>query len=133
MILFLWYKILCLKETVFTESNFKSFERSFYHFIRFNKKRGAYQGKVLDKVAQDMRLRDVKNPENARRFEMKGRNRLCKQYCCVWYLRNSGGSWRRMWKSFSLLISRSRWCTAHLKLRLLLPLIYNTKQQQTHQ
>lgn len=41
------------------------------------------------------------------------------------YLRNNGGSFTIIWKSFSLLTSRSRWWTAHLKLRLRFPLIWN--------
>lgn len=39
------------------------------------------------------------------------------------YLVNGAGGGFKMWKSFSLETSRSRWCTAHLKLRLRFPLI----------
>lgn len=47
------------------------------------------------------------------------------------YLSKNGGCWNRMWKSFSDVISRSRWWTAHLKLRDRLPLICNERERGT--
>ncbi len=46
------------------------------------------------------------------------------------HLWNSVGGWMSRWKSFSLHTWRSRWCTAHLKLRLRFPLIYKIDNQQ---
>lgn len=60
--------------------------------------------------------------------ERQDKNVIRTKWNCWSYLWNSGWYSYIMWKSFSEQTSRSRWWTAHLKLRDRLPLICKYKR-----